>query len=171
SPMLGRDAELGAIVDAFERARRGSGCELVTVVGVAGVGKSRMVREVTARLSEQARILEGRCLPYGDGITFWPLAEIVKQAAGIDDADLPDEALAKVDAMLMERDAEDAPLITERVGAAVGLGRAEGVLQETFWAFRRLLESLAADRPLVAVIDDIHWAESTLLDLIEYIAG
>ncbi len=171
SPMLGRDAELAAVVDAFERARRGPACELVTIVGVAGLGKSRLIREVSARLSERARILEGRCLPYGDGITFWPLAEIVKQAAGIDDTDRPEEALARVGAMLTERGAQDVSLITERVGAAIGLGRAEGVLQETFWAFRRLLEALASERPLVAVIDDIHWAEPTLLDLLEYVAA
>jgi class 3 adenylate cyclase/tetratricopeptide (TPR) repeat protein len=171
SPMLGRDAELAAVVDAFGRAERGPGCELVTVVGVAGVGKSRLIREVSSRLAGRARILEGRCLPYGEGITFWPLGEIVKQAAGIDDTDPPDEAVAKIDAMLAEREAEEVPLIAERVGAAIGLGQTQGVIQETFWAFRRLLETLAAERPLVALIDDIHWAEPTLLDLIEYVAG
>src|SRR5262249_25029644 len=162
SPMLGRDAELAAVVDAFERAVRGPGCELVTIVGVAGVGKSRLIREVSARLSDRAQILEGRCLPYGDGITFWPLGEIVKQAADIGDTDAPDQAIEKVVAMLAEHGAEDVPLITERVGAAIGLRRGEGVLQETFWAFRRLLETLAAVRPLVAVVDDVHWAEPTL---------
>src|SRR5262245_40795444 len=171
SPMLGRDAELGAIVDAYERAGRRRGCELVTVIGVAGVGKSRMIREVATRLTDRAQILEGHCLPYGDGITFWPLAEIVRQAAGIDDADLPDEALAKLAAMLVGRGPDEVALITERVGAAIGLSRAEGVLQETFWAFRRLLEALAAERSTVAVIDDIHWAEPTRLDLLEYIAS
>jgi class 3 adenylate cyclase/tetratricopeptide (TPR) repeat protein len=171
SPMLGRDAELAAVVDACERAERGPGCELVTIVGVAGVGKSRLIREVSSRLADRARILEGRCLPYGEGITFWPLAEIVKQAAGIDDTDPPGEAVAKIVAMLTAREAEQVPYIAERVGAAIGLGQAEGVIQETFWAFRRLLETLAAERPLVVVIDDIHWAEPTLLDLIEYVAG
>jgi class 3 adenylate cyclase len=169
SPMLGRDAELATVVDACDRAERGPGCELVTIVGVAGVGKSRLIREVSSRLADRARILEGRCLPYGEGITFWPLAEIVKQAADIDDTDPPEGAVGKMGAMLAARDAEQVPLIVERVGAAIGLGQAHGVIQETFWAFRRLLETLAHDRPLVAVIDDIHWAEPTLLDLIEYI--
>jgi class 3 adenylate cyclase/tetratricopeptide (TPR) repeat protein len=171
SPMLGRDAEMAAVVYACERAERGPGCELVTVLGVAGVGKSRLIREVSSRLADRARILEGRCLPYGEGITFWPLAEIVKEAAGIDDTDPPEEAVGKIGAMLAARDAEQVPFIAERVGAAIGLGQAQGVIQQTFWAFRRLLEILALDRPLVAVIDDIHWAEPTLLDLIEYVAG
>ena len=171
SPMLGRNAELREVVEAFERAEGGPGCELVTILGVAGVGKSRLIREVSSRLADRARILEGRCLPYGEGITFWPVGEIVKQAAGIDDADSPGEAVGKIGEMLSVHDAEEVQLIAERVGAAIGLGQAQGVIQETFWAFRRLLETLAADRPLVAVIDDIHWAEPTLLDLIEYVAG
>ncbi len=169
SPMMGRDAELAAVVDSFERSQREPGCELVTIIGVAGVGKSRLIREVSSRLADRARIVEGHCLPYGDGITFWPLAEIVKQAAGIEDTDPPGEAVEKIGAMLT--DIEQASFIAERVGAAIGLGHTEGALQETFWAFRRLLETLAAERPLVAVIDDIHWAEPTLLDLIEYVAG
>ncbi len=171
SPMLGRDAELTAVVEACERAERGPGCELVTIVGVAGVGKSRLIREVSSRLAGRARILEGRCLPYGEGVTFWPLAEIVRQAAGIDDIDRPEAAITKIGAMLAARGAEHGSLVAERVGAAIGLGQAQGVIQETFWAFRRLLETLALDGPLVAVIDDIHWAEPTLLDLIEYVAG
>jgi predicted ATPase/class 3 adenylate cyclase len=171
SPMLGRDGELAAVVDACERAERGPRCELVTVIGVAGVGKSRLIREVSSRLADRARILEGHCLSYGEGITFWPLAEIMKQAADIDDTNPPEEAVAKIRAMLSLRDAEESSLIAERVGAAMGLGEAQGAIQETFWAFRRLLETIATDRPLVAVIDDIHWAEPTLLDLIEYVAG
>jgi class 3 adenylate cyclase/tetratricopeptide (TPR) repeat protein len=171
SPMLGRDAELGQLVEAFERAKQGPACQLMTVVGVAGVGKSRLIRELSSRLADRARILEGRCLPYGEGITFWPVAEIVKQAAGIDETDPPAGAAAKIGAMLSTQDPEEASMIRDRVRAAMGLGEAQGAIQETFWAFRRLLEWLAGERPLVAVIDDIHWAESTLLDLIEYVAG
>jgi class 3 adenylate cyclase/tetratricopeptide (TPR) repeat protein len=171
SPMLGRDGELAGVIDAWERAERGSACELVTIVGVAGVGKSRLIREVSSRLADRARILEGRCLPYGDGITFWPLAEIVKQAADIEDTDPPEDAVEKIRAMVSVHDAEQAGFIAERVGAAIGLAQAHGAIQETFWAFRRLLETLAAERPLLAVIDDVHWAEPTLLDLIEYVAG
>jgi class 3 adenylate cyclase/tetratricopeptide (TPR) repeat protein len=171
SPMVGRDPELRAVLDAFEHAERGRACELVTVLGVAGVGKSRLLRELSTRLVDRARILKGRCLAYGEGITFWPVAEIVKQAARIDDSDAPNEARAKIGAMFSGQDAEAASLIQERVGAAIGLGETQGAVQETFWAFRRFLETLATERPVVAVIDDIHWAEATLLDLIEYVAG
>jgi class 3 adenylate cyclase/tetratricopeptide (TPR) repeat protein len=171
SPMLGRDAELRVVLDAFERVERGPGCELVTILGVAGVGKSRLIREASSRLADRARVLKGRCLPYGEGITFWPVAEIVKQAAGIDEADPPDEAGAKIDELLTSSDPDQASLIRNQVGAAIGLGHAAGAIQETFWAFRRLLETLADARPLVAVIEDIHWAEPTLLDLLEYVAG
>jgi predicted ATPase/class 3 adenylate cyclase len=171
SPMVGRDAELGELMAAFERANRGRGCELVTVFGVAGVGKSRLISELLWRLGDQALVLEGQCLPYGDGITFWPVAEIVKRAAGIDDADPPAEAYAKIGALVHRDDGEEAALIQARIGAAIGLRAAEGAIQETFWAFRRFLEILATDRPVVAVISDIHWAQATLLDLIEYVAA
>ena len=169
SPMVGRDGELGQVLDAFDRAREARSCELVTVVGEAGVGKSRLTMEVLSRLADQANVLQGRCLPYGEGITFWPLAEMVKRAAGIDEDDPPARALSKIASLL--DDNEDAALVQDRVGAAIGLSDATGAIEETFWATRRLLEALAADRPVLAVFDDIHWAEPTLLDLLEYVAG
>jgi tetratricopeptide (TPR) repeat protein len=166
---VGRDDELKQVLDAFDRVRGGRSCELVTIVGEAGVGKSRLTMEVLSRLADQATVLEGRCLPYGEGITFWALAEMVRRAAGIDEADLPAHALAKIAALMNGND--DAALVRDRVGAAIGLSDATGAIQETFWATRRLLEALAADRPVVAVFDDIHWAEPTLLDLLQYVAG
>jgi class 3 adenylate cyclase len=169
SPMVGRDDELQQVLDAFERVEGGHSCELVTVVGEAGVGKSRLTTEVLSRLAGRATVLEGRSLPYGEGITFWALAEMVRQAAGIGDADPPAGAFARIDELLDGVD--DAALVRDRVGAAIGLGDATGAIQETYWAARRLLESLAAERPVVAVFDDIHWAEPTLLDLLEYVAG
>jgi predicted ATPase len=169
SPMVGRDVELHQLLDAFEHAVRGPGCELVSVLGVAGVGKSRLTRELLSRLPVGTRVVEGRCLPYGEGITFWPVSEMVKQAAGIEDGDAPAAARDKI-LRLLEGEADDAALIGARVAAAIGLGEAQGAIQETFWAVRRLFESLAARRPIVAVFDDIHWAEPTLLDLIEYLA-
>jgi len=169
SPIVGRDDELRQVLDAFDRVERSRSCELVTIVGEAGVGKSRLTMEVLSRLAGQATVLEGRCLPYGEGITFWALAEMVRRAAGIDEADPPAHALAKIAGLLNGND--DAALVRDRVGAAIGLSDATGAIQETFWATRRLLEALAADRPVVAVFDDIHWAEPTLLDLLEYVAG
>ncbi len=169
SAMVGRDDELRQVLDAFDRVELGRSCELVTIVGEAGVGKSRLTMEVLSRLAGRATVLEGRCLPYGEGITFWALAEMVRQAAGIDEGDPPAGALAKIAGLLNGND--DAALVRDRVGAAIGLSDATGAIQETFWATRRLLEALAADRPVVAVFDDIHWAEPTLLDLLEYVAG
>ena len=133
------------------------------------MGKSRLTIEVLSRLAGRATVLEGRCLPYGEGITFWALGEMVRRAAGIDEADPPADALAKIAGLMNGND--DAALVRDRVGAAIGLSDATGAIQETFWATRRLLEALAADRPVVAVFDDIHWAEPTLLDLLEYVAG
>lgn len=149
SPMVGRDDELRRVVDAFDLVERGRSCELLTIVGEAGVGKTRLTIEVLSRLADRATVLEGRCLPYGEGITFWPLAEMVRRAAGIDDGDPPAHALAKIAALLNGND--DAWLVRDRVGAAIGLSDATGAIQETFWATRRLLEALAADRPVVAV--------------------
>ncbi|MDP9302249.1 MAG: AAA family ATPase [Actinomycetota bacterium] len=169
SPLVGREGELRQVLDAFDRVEGGRSCELVTIVGEAGVGKSRLTMEVLSQLAGRANVLEGRCLPYGEGITFWALGEMVRRAAGIDEADPPAHALAKIAGLLNGND--DAALVRDRVGAAIGLSDATGAIQETFWATRRLLEALAADRPVVAVFDDIHWAEPTLLDLLEYVAG
>jgi len=169
SPMVGREAELSTLEEAFERSVVGPGCELVTVLGDPGVGKSRLTHEFVSGLGGRARVLRARCLPYGEGITFWPVAELVKEAAGITEADSPEEARSKIG--LLVADDEDAGLIGDRVAAAMGLGEASGVIQETFWAVRRLLEALAGTGPLAVVFDDVHWAESAFLDLIEYVAN
>jgi class 3 adenylate cyclase len=155
SPMVGRDSELRQVLDAFDRVESARSCELLTILGEAGVGKSRLTMEVLSRLTDHATVLEGRCLPYGEGITFWALAEMVRRAAGIDEDDPPAHALAKIAGLLNAND--DAALIRDRVGAAIGLSDATGAIEETFWAARRLLEVLAAARPVVAVFDDIHW--------------
>jgi class 3 adenylate cyclase/tetratricopeptide (TPR) repeat protein len=170
SPMVGRDVELQQLIDAFARAVRGTDCQLVTVLGVAGVGKSRLTRELLSRLADAPRVLEGTCLSYGEGITFWPIAEMVKHAAGIDDSDDAATARDKIGELLRGA-GDDASLIRDRVAAAIGLADAQGALQETFWAVRRLFEVLASKQPVVAVFEDIHWAEATLLDLIAYVAG
>jgi class 3 adenylate cyclase/tetratricopeptide (TPR) repeat protein len=170
SPMVGRDVELQHLLDAFERARKETSCQIVTVLGLAGVGKSRLTRELLSTLGDGARVLEGTCLPYGEGITFWPVAEMVKHAAGIEDVDDSSTAREKIGGLL-QKDADESSLIRDRVAAAIGITQAQGDIQETFWAVRRLFESLAADQPVVAVFEDVHWAETTLLDLIGYIAG
>ena len=168
SPMVGRRDDLAALRSSFERARRDSSCHLVTVMGDAGVGKSRLVEEFLRSVGEAATELSGHCLSYGEGITFWPLTEMVKDAAGITDQDTEAEARDKITALL--DGSRDAHLVATAVAATVGLEAHEGTPTETFWSIRKLFEGIASDRPLVAVFEDIHWAERTLLDLIEDVA-
>ena len=166
---MGRDRELALLEEAFERAASGRVCKLVTVLGAPGVGKSRLAAEFITRLEGRATVLRGRCLPYGDGITYWPLAEILREAAVIAEGDGPGETTAKIAALLADDD--EAVTIGERLGSALGLSDASVPTRETFWAVRRLLEALAQRRPLVVILDDIQWGEATFLDLVEYLAG
>ncbi|HEX5470157.1 MAG TPA: adenylate/guanylate cyclase domain-containing protein, partial [Gaiellaceae bacterium] len=162
APFVGRERELAALRAAYERARESSSCELVTVTGPAGIGKSRLVRELVTSVGDEPRVLVGRCLSYGEGITYWPLAEMVRQVAGA-------EPRAKLAELLGSE--PDGALATERLLAAVGTTDESARTEEIFWATRILFERLAAERPLVVVVDDIHWAEQTLLDLVEYLVG
>jgi class 3 adenylate cyclase/tetratricopeptide (TPR) repeat protein len=157
APLIGRENELQLLSGTYDEAVADRTCRLVTVVGPAGMGKSRLSSEFCSSLRDEATILTGRCLAYGDGITFWPLVEIVG-ALGSDDG---------VREVLSE--AEDGELIATRVLGVVGTNPAPG--GETFWAVRRLFEELASERPLIVLVEDIHWAEPTLLDLLEYLAG
>jgi tetratricopeptide (TPR) repeat protein len=128
----------------------------VTVIGAAGVGKTRLVSELVGEAGAYATVVAGRCLPYGDGITFWPLTELIRRYGG-------EEAVA--DAV---RDEPDAALIVERLRVLSGTGAAPP--EELFWAVRRLLEALARPRPLLVVLEDVHWAEPMLLDLVEHVS-
>ena len=168
SPMVGREYELALLTQAYGRAARERACHLFTVLGSAGVGKSRLLEEFLHTIEDEATVLRGRCLPYGDGITFWPIAEIVKQAAGITEDDIPAQAAGKLKAVLEEE--KDGRLIAERLGQLIGLREGAAVPEETFWAVRRLLESFARKRPVAVVFDDIHWGQPTFLDLVEHIA-
>jgi class 3 adenylate cyclase/tetratricopeptide (TPR) repeat protein len=161
SPMIGREDERTLLERAFERAVRERSCHLFTILGAAGVGKSRLVAEVVANLSDRATIVSGHCLPYGEGITFWPVAEVVRH--------LVDVQSARDIERVVEDDA-DAELIADRVAGAIGLADGVGSAEETFWAVRKLLERQARMRPLVVVFDDVHWAEPTFLDLVEHVA-
>jgi tetratricopeptide (TPR) repeat protein len=171
SPLVGREGELAQLATGFEEAVTARTCRVATVVGDAGLGKSRLVTEFVTRNGDRARTLWSRCLPYGEGITFWPVTELVWAAGGIGEVESPEDARAKVRALLAN--AEDGDTIAELIEAAIGL-REEGTgadIRQTFWAVRRLLEVLAEDGPLVVVIDDIHWAETTFLDLLQYLSG
>jgi predicted ATPase/class 3 adenylate cyclase len=165
APMVGREDELWVLTDALDRAVERRRPQLVTVLGPAGVGKSRLLQEFVTSSADRARSLQGRCLSYGDGITFWPLAEIVRQAAGIVDDDPLEGARAKFTNLVGDGE----PDITERLASAIGLSGSAFPVQETFFAARRLFEMLAADRPLIVLIDDLHWAEGTFLELIRFL--
>jgi class 3 adenylate cyclase/tetratricopeptide (TPR) repeat protein len=158
-PLIDREDELAALKVAFGRADMERSCRLYTLLGAAGIGKSRLMSEFVAWLSGRATVLTGRCLPYGEGITFWPLRDIVRALGGS----------AGVRSTL--GGTADADLVAERVLAAVGASPDSARGGETAWAFRRLLEVLAKKRPVVVVLEDIHWASATLLDLIEYLLG
>jgi class 3 adenylate cyclase/predicted ATPase len=147
--MVGREVELGRLRGAFEQAERGLSCQLFTILGMAGVGKSRLVAEFAGSLDE-ATVIRGRCLSYGEGITYWPIMEL----------------LGQVPAAATEPD--DDP-VTLRAIASLR-NKSVASTEEIAWAMRGLFERIAHDKPLVVVFDDMHWAEPTLLDLVEQVA-
>jgi class 3 adenylate cyclase/predicted ATPase len=161
TPFVGRNPELDALEQELARAISEEGCRLCTIVGAPGVGKSRLVRQLVDKLGDDVTVVVGRCLSYGEGITYRPLADIVRGLGG----GPPREGIRKV-----LEGAEHAELVSERILGALGLGEPSG-REETFWAVRRLLETAARELPLVAVFEDVHWAEPTLLDVLEYVAG
>jgi class 3 adenylate cyclase/tetratricopeptide (TPR) repeat protein len=167
SPMVGRETELLAILDAFERSVADRTCRIMTVLGEAGVGKSRLALEALGAIGDRATVLRGRCLPYGEGITYWPVAEAIRQAAEIFDEHTREEARRRIASVLegVDRSAR----IAEGVAELIGLGEGARSAEEGFWAVRRFFEGLAAAGPLVLVFDDIHWAEETFLDLLGYV--
>ncbi|MCI0346037.1 MAG: AAA family ATPase, partial [Chloroflexi bacterium] len=173
SPFVGRAAEMGRLSGALEEAIAAREARLIAVIGDAGVGKSRLVKEfaTAAAAGIGSRVVRGRCLPYGDGITFWPIAEIVRDAAMIGAEDPPEVARAKVATLVAARiaDPTEVERITERVAAALGLVLTSFPVAELFWGVRRLFEQLAADGPLVAIVDDIHSAETTFLELLDHL--
>ena len=143
---VGRECELALLRDAWERAQTERCCELVTIVADAGVGKSRLVAEALAPFD--ARVVRGRCLPYGEGITYRPVVEVLKQL-GVAPAD--ETAAAAIRSLLGETEVQTSA-------------------EEIAWAVRKTFEQAASERPLTVVFDDVHWAEETFLDLIEHVA-
>jgi class 3 adenylate cyclase/tetratricopeptide (TPR) repeat protein len=163
APMVGRDRELEQLSAALTEAVKTRRCRLVTLVGEAGVGKSRLIDEFVRAVGSDVSFLRGRCLAYGDGITFWPLAEAVRQASGILERDSTESALQKLSALSGDAEAE------ARVASAIGLSPTQYPGEELFWGARKLLEALARPGPLLVLFEDVHWAETTFLELIEHL--
>jgi predicted ATPase/class 3 adenylate cyclase len=167
SPLVDRVQELERLGEAFDHAVGDRACRLMTVIGAAGVGKSRLATEAVTTVGERATVLVGRCLPYGEGITYWPLVEAVKQAGGIADGDSADAVHAKVAALV--DGGEDAGVVADHITQLLGVVESVATSEQTFWSVRKLLEAIARRRPVVLVLEDVHWAEPTLLDLVEYL--
>jgi class 3 adenylate cyclase/tetratricopeptide (TPR) repeat protein len=157
TPLVGRRRELEHLRRAYGRALAERTCHLFTLLGPAGIGKSRLACELFDDVADETAIMVGRCLPYGEGITFWPLTEALQELGS-------DETIQE-----LLGDTEERELVVERLCGVTG--RAQVGSQETFWAVRKVLEALARRQPLVVCFEDIHWAEPTFLDLIEYLAG
>jgi class 3 adenylate cyclase len=186
SPLVGRDRELELLLSIYDRASAEGRPHLVTLYGEPGVGKSRLTVEFLARLADRTpapTVLRGRCLSYGSGVTFWPLAEILRGQAGILQSDPPDEAVAKVEALgsrLISTDvAPDPARTTALLGYTVGItvpefdfGRLEPdqLRAEIHGAWRAIFSALTASGPLVVLVEDIHWADGALLDLLDDVA-
>jgi class 3 adenylate cyclase len=175
-PLVGRVRELETILGAFDRARSERETQLVTLVGVPGIGKSRLVAELFARLDAQPELVwwrQGRALPYGEGVSFWALAEMVKAQAGIQENDDAAAAEAKLRASVEATvDADDRAWVAQHLLPLVG-GEppdASDRRDERFAAWRRYLEALAEQHPLILVFEDLHWADDGLLDFVDHLA-
>ena len=176
TPFVGRDLERTLLYEMFVRAERESSVQLVTVVGEPGIGKSRLVTELRSALDDRPDLVtwrHGRCLPYGEGITFWALGEIVKAEAGIlesDDREVAESKLGETVAGLFADDADRA-WIGSRLAPLVGVASddAGASREESFTAWRRFLEAIGARRPTVLVVEDLHWADEALLEFLEHV--
>ena len=165
APLVGRDHELELLQNTFDRAMRDRRAHLFTIYGEAGVGKSRLSHEFSTAL-DGATVLSGRSLPYGEGVTYWPLAEMVKCAAGIVDDDPLDVAIEKLRSFCEDE------VVADLLGLASGVleaVQAERSQQEIAWAAREWAQRVAQEQPLVLIFEDIHWAEEPLLELIEHL--
>jgi class 3 adenylate cyclase len=186
APLVGRDAELDLLISLYERVASEGRPHLVTLYGQPGVGKSRLTAEFLSALSRQVRaprVVRGRCLSYGSGVTFWPLAEILKHEAHIFDSDPPADAVVKLQALgqrlLTAELAADPVRATALLGYTVGIavpgfefGRLdpEQLRAEIHAAWRSFFSALATTGPLVVIVEDIHWADGAMLDLLDELA-
>jgi class 3 adenylate cyclase len=171
APLAGRELERGLLTSTFERCVRDSSVHLVTIVGEPGVGKSRLVAELFSFVDGWPDLVtwrQGRCLPYGDGITFWALGEILKAEAGILETDDPEAAASKIDDVIPDSH-PDAPWLRQRLRPLVGLEAPQADKEEKQAAWRTFLESLAERNPTVIVLEDLHWADQALLEFVDHV--
>ncbi|MGA9160388.1 MAG: adenylate/guanylate cyclase domain-containing protein [Actinomycetota bacterium] len=177
TPFVGRADELELLKHTFARAVRESSVQLVTLLGEPGVGKSRMIRELFTYIDDQPDVVtwrQGRCLPYGEGVTFWALGQLVKAQAGIlgsDDARVAGDKLSACVAGLVDEPGEQ-EWLQARLAPLVGLSYTKGAAvdqPESFSAWRRFLEAIASVRPLVIAIEDLHWAQPSMIEFLEHV--
>ena len=173
TPLVGRQVERDLLRGLFERAVRDTSVQLVTIVGEPGVGKSRLVWELQRFVDDSPDLVawrQGRCLPYGAGIAFWALGEIIKADAGILESDSPDVVAEKLGRTVQPSE-PDREWLLRRVGTLVGVeADVRADQEESFTAWRRFLEGIADQRPAVFVFEDVHWAEPALLDFLRHVA-
>jgi class 3 adenylate cyclase/tetratricopeptide (TPR) repeat protein len=163
-PLVGRESERTLLAEALERASREGRCHLFTMLGAAGVGKSRLISELLRGPAASATVLVGHCPSYGEGVTLSPLTEMVRAATGVIAGDSDSAACEKLESLV------DDKAVASRLAWAIGLDVPIVGSDEIAWAARRLFERVASRGPLVLVFEDIHWAEPTLLDLVDHIA-
>jgi len=179
---VGREEELDALLGFCTGMLDGRRAGIATIVGSPGIGKSRLLHELVTRLEERCNVHWGRCLSYGEGITYWPVTEIVKSAAGILRSDEPETVAARLDTFLeglVTEDVDELRTIAAALSNLIGIATtprgtyasSEISQTELHWGIRRTLQLLATERPTAVVIEDLHWAEPTLLELIAYVAG
>jgi class 3 adenylate cyclase len=172
TPLVGRELEKPLLIGTLERSAQQRSCQLVTIVGEPGVGKSRLCAELFQYIEERPGLVrwrQGRCLPYGEGIAFWALGEIVKAECGILESDPPEQAASKLERALPADDPDRAWLMA-RLAPLVGAGGEPAAQEESFTAWRRFLGSWAAERETVLVFEDLHWADAALLSFLEHLA-
>ncbi|TMK35281.1 MAG: guanylate cyclase, partial [Actinobacteria bacterium] len=178
SPLVGRERELSVLRDALMRVREERAPQLITLVGIPGIGKSRLVYELMQIARETAELTywrQGRSLPYGEGVTYWALSEMIKAQAGVLESDSAEDVRRKLHVAVrgVLADASDAEWIETRLrplaGLSVDIELGGDRRSEAFVAWRRFFEAMAEHRPLVLVFEDVHWADDGLLDFIDHL--
>jgi class 3 adenylate cyclase/tetratricopeptide (TPR) repeat protein len=176
--LVGREKELDLLKSTLERVRQEQSTQLVTLVGVPGIGKSRLVAELFGAIDVMPELIywrQGRCLPYGEGVTYWALSEMVKAHAGILETDSEEQAQQKLQDVAAEliEDASDAKWVEGHLRPLIGLAEetqsGTDRQAESFAAWRRFFEALAERGPLILVFEDLHWADDSLLDFIDHL--